>query len=47
MYRPTYPPTGTRWGFDLILTNKLAPDQGDLINIYEQWGEMYSLKGGI
>ena len=32
-YCPTYPPTGKRWGFDLILTTKHAPDQGDLINI--------------
>ena len=34
-YCPTYPPTGKRWGFDLILTAKHAPDQGDLINIYK------------
>ena len=32
---PHLPPTGKRWGFDLILTAKHAPDQGNLINIYK------------
>ena len=30
-----YPYTGKRWEFDLILIPKHAPDQGDLIYIYE------------
>ena len=34
-YCPTYPPTGKRSGFDLILTPKHAPDQGNLINVYK------------
>ena len=44
MYCPTYPPTGKRWGLDLILADKYAPDQGDLINISTYWVKMYSPK---
>ena len=48
MYSPTYPPTGKRWGFDLILTNKPAPDQEDLITVFTNNGaKMYSPKGGV
>ena len=45
-YCPTYPPTGKRWGFDLILTAKHSPDQVDLINIYKITGQKCTVLRG-